>query len=34
MGFCIINIFDTIGQKPERKHSEVKIDNVDIEHEK
>jgi hypothetical protein len=34
MRVCIINIFDTREQKLERKHSEIKIGHVDIEHEK
>jgi len=34
MGVCIINVFDIREQKMDRKHSEIKIGHVDIEHEK
>jgi hypothetical protein len=34
MGVCIINTFDNREPKLERKHSEIKIGHVDIEHKK
>jgi hypothetical protein len=34
VGVCIINIFDTREQKPERKRFKVKVGLVDNEHKK